>query len=70
MGETTNQIERRIDAERDQLGQNLHELQTKVEEATDWRLQFQKRPMAFIGAAFGTGLLFALVAGGRSRRYT
>ncbi|HSU57645.1 MAG TPA: hypothetical protein VLT36_26620 [Candidatus Dormibacteraeota bacterium] len=53
--------------ERGQLGQNLRELQSKVEQTTDWRLQFRKRPMAFIGAAFGGGLLLALMTGGRCR---
>ncbi len=67
MGQTSNQIERQIGAERGELGQNLHELQAKVEEVTDWRVQFQKRPIAIIGAAFGGGLLLASMTGGRSR---
>jgi len=71
MDEKSNQIERQIAAERGQLGQNLNELQSRVEEATDWRLQFQKRPMLMMGAALGGGLLLASVAGrqSRSRRY-
>jgi hypothetical protein len=66
MGEKSNQIERRIAAERGQLGQNLNELQSRVEEATDWRLQFQKRPMLMMGVALGGGLLLASVTGRRS----
>lgn len=72
MGEKSNQIERRIVAERGHLGQNLNELQSKVEQATDWRFQFQKRPMLMMGLAVGGGLLLASVTGGRSksrRRY-
>jgi hypothetical protein len=67
MGEKSNQIERRIIAERGQLGENLNELQSRVEEATDWRFQFQKRPMLMMGVALGGGLLLAGVTRGRSR---
>lgn len=67
MGEKSNQIERRIAAERGQLGRNLNELQTRVEQATDWRLQFQKRPLTILGAAFGGGVLLASLSGRRSR---
>jgi len=67
MGEKPDQIERLIQNERGQLGQNLNELQSKVQEATDWRVQFEKRPMLMMGIAVGGGLLLAAVTGGRSR---
>jgi hypothetical protein len=67
MGETSNQIERQIQAERGQLGQNLNELELKVQEVTDWRAQFQKRPMLMMGVAVGSGLLLASLTGRRSR---
>jgi hypothetical protein len=67
MGEKSNQIEQQIATERGQLGQNLNELQSRVEEATDWRFQFQKRPMVMMGVALGGGLLLAAVTGRRSR---
>lgn len=67
MGEKSSQIERRIAAERGELGQNLNELQSKVQEVTDWRIQFQKRPMLMLGVAVGGGLLLASVTGRRSR---
>jgi hypothetical protein len=53
MGEKADQIEREIQAERGQLGQHLNELQSKVQDFTDWRAQFQKRPMAMMGVAVG-----------------
>ena len=53
MGEKSNQIERQIQAERGELGRNLNELLSKVQEVTDWRAQFQKRPMVMIGVAAG-----------------
>lgn len=67
MDETANQIERQMSIERGRLGENLRELQTKVEETTDWRVQFRKRPMAIMGAALGGGLLLGLMTGGKSR---
>jgi hypothetical protein len=67
MGETSNQIERQIQAERGQLGQNLNELELKVQEVTDWRAQFKKRPVLMMGVAVGSGLLLALLTGQRSR---
>ena len=66
MGEKSNQIERQIVAERGHLGENLNELQSKVQEATDWRVQFQKRPMLMIGVAAGGGLLLASLSGRKS----
>lgn len=68
MGENSSQIERRIDTERDQLGQNLHELQSKVEGLTDWRAQFQKRPMVMMGVAIAGGMVLASMTGHKSRR--
>ncbi len=67
MGEKSNQIERAIQVERGQLGENLNELQSKVQEVTDWRVQFQKRPMLMVGVALGGGLLLASMTGRRSK---
>ncbi|MBV8808980.1 MAG: hypothetical protein JO033_09920 [Acidobacteriaceae bacterium] len=67
MGEKSDQIEREIVTERGQLGRNLNELQSKVQEVTDWRLQFQKRPMLMLGVAAGGGLLLASLSGRKSR---
>jgi hypothetical protein len=67
MGEKSDQIEREIQAERGQLGHNLNELQSKVQDFTDWRAQFQKRPIAMMGVAVGGGLLLASLTGRRSR---
>lgn len=69
MGEKSNQIEREIVAERGQLGQNLNELQSKVEEITDWRAQFQKRPMLMMGVALGGGVLLATMTRGRKSQF-
>ena len=66
MGETTNQIERHISEQRNELGDNIHELQQKVKTAFDWRAQVQERPGTVLAVAFGGGLLLSLLFGGKS----
>src|SRR3979490_2130786 len=65
MGETPDQIERHIYEKRSERGENIHELQQKVKTAVDWRAQFDQRPWVLMGAAFGGGMLLALLFGGR-----
>jgi hypothetical protein len=43
------------------LSRNIKDLQQRVGEMTDWRKQYEKRPFAFLGAAFGTGIALALL---------
>lgn len=57
MGQTAGQIESYIESKRVDLGENLRELETRVRSATDWRYQFESRPMWFLGAAVGGGML-------------
>lgn len=72
MAERSDEIKERIDAQRGELGENLHELERRVKSGTDWRVQMEKRPWVMLGAAFGTGMLIASVAGraGRSSSYS
>jgi hypothetical protein len=67
MDQTTDQIEAHIEDTRKDLGANLQELEVKVKSAADWRHQFRRNPMAMLGAAFGGGVLLALLAGKRRR---
>jgi hypothetical protein len=67
MGEKTNQIEQHIREQRNELGQNISELQQKVRDTVDWRAQFEQRPMTMIGLAVGGGLLLSALVGSRSR---
>ncbi|PWU01066.1 MAG: hypothetical protein C5B51_23790 [Terriglobia bacterium] len=67
MGERSDQIARRIEETRGDLGSNLRELETKVKDAADWRKQFQKSPLTMIAIALGGGLLLSRVLGGSSR---
>lgn len=69
MGESTNQIEREIAAERDNLGKNLNELEDKAKSMTDWRSHFNKNPMTMIAVAFGGGIVLASVLGGSKRNH-
>ncbi len=68
MGQTTHQIEAHIESTRENLGSNLHELETKVRAVTDWKQQFRQRPMTMLGVAFGGGILLATMLGGRTSR--
>jgi hypothetical protein len=61
MGETSDQIERHIEAKRDELQQNLRELARKVKLATDWRHQFRNHTAPMIAAAFGAGMLLSVL---------
>lgn len=67
MGEKSDQIERHIEEQRNELGENISELQEKVKSAVDWRAQFQQRPMVMMGIAFGGGMLLSALIGGRSK---
>ena len=71
MGENPAEIEHDIELRRERLSRNIKDLQQRVGDMKDWRKQFEKRPLAFIGAAFGAGLAVALLipnANGGSHR--
>jgi hypothetical protein len=68
MGQTTHQIEAHIENTRENLGSNLHELETKVRAVTDWKQQFRQRPMTMLGVAFGGGILLATMLNGKRSR--
>lgn len=77
MAEDPATIESEIRSTRQRLGSNLQELETRVRDATDWRVQFERHTGAFIGAAFGAGVLLSLLVGrrrsardARSRNYS
>lgn len=63
MGEKPDQIERHIYEKRNELGENINELQRKVKTEVDWRTQFDRRPLAMVGIAFGGGLLLSMLIG-------
>ncbi|HEY6340052.1 MAG TPA: DUF3618 domain-containing protein [Bryobacteraceae bacterium] len=63
MAEEPNQIKRHIDATRDELGENVHELGRRVKEATDWRTYFDKSPMTMLALAFAGGVVVSTFVG-------
>jgi hypothetical protein len=66
MGQTTDELRNRIENQRDQFEDNINEIEGRVKHATDWRAQFDERPMALIAAAFGGGALLGMLLGGGS----
>ncbi len=61
MDERTSEIVKEIFDERQKLGDNLSELETKMREASDWRTYFNRNPWAAVGAALGGGLLLSKI---------
>lgn len=68
MDERPEQIEDHIRSTQRELGSNLQELEGKVKDATNWRVQFERHPVALLGIAFAGGLLLSAGLGGRRRR--
>lgn len=66
MGERTDQIERHIQRQRDELGDNFSELERKVKNAFDWRTQFQEHPGTMLGVALVGGALVGALLPSRS----
>jgi hypothetical protein len=63
MGEAPDQIRREIEQARSRLGRDLNELEYKVKSDTDQRVQCDRHPWAFVGAAFGGAFLLGWVIG-------
>ena len=59
MGERSDQIEQEIAETRNDLNENISELERKVKSAVDWRSQFEERPGAMLALAFGGGMILS-----------
>jgi hypothetical protein len=57
MGETPDEIKREIEQARERISSDLNQLEHRVKGALDWRAQFDRRPWAFVGGAFGAAFL-------------
>jgi hypothetical protein len=68
MGEKSDEIIDHIESQRDQLGRNLEELETRVKRTTDWKAHFEENPALMLGIALGGGLLLGALVGGKSER--
>jgi ElaB/YqjD/DUF883 family membrane-anchored ribosome-binding protein len=61
MGETPDEIKQEVEEARNRLGRDLNDLEYQVRRTLDWRTQFNRHPMAFIGAAFGLAFVIGLL---------
>ena len=57
----TDQILKNIADQRQKLGQDIAELENRVRDATDWRVQFDRHPWLGLGLAMGSGLLLSAI---------
>jgi len=64
MDEKSDEILNHIESQRDQLGRNLDELESRVKRTTDWRTHYENNPMLILGAALGGGILLGAIVGG------
>jgi len=69
MDRATDRIEQHLDQERQALRSNLEELEDRVRSVVDWRRQFRGNTAAFLGVAFGGGLLIGLMTARRAQAF-
>jgi ElaB/YqjD/DUF883 family membrane-anchored ribosome-binding protein len=69
MDERATEIVKDILDERQKLGDNLSELETKMREAANWRTYFNRNPWAVMGAALGGGLLLSRIVPPRRNKF-
>ena len=65
--DTTSQVQDKVEDVQHQVQDKVEEVQAKVKDATDWRTQFDRRPMVGVAVAFGGGVLLASMLGGGSK---
>ena len=59
MDESPDQIEEHIRSTREELGTHFRELESRLKNATNWRLQFERHTLLFVGAALAGGFLLS-----------
>jgi hypothetical protein len=59
--EEKDKIKQYIDKERDRLDQDLHEIEARFKNATDFRKRFQRNPGMFLGATMAGGFMLAML---------
>lgn len=59
MAESTDAIKQHIDTQRERLGENLHDLESQVKRAADWRMWVERKPLIALGVAFAGGVWLA-----------
>lgn len=61
MDERSDHIEEQIHRTRENLRDNLSELEHRVKNAFDWRAHFEERPLTMLTLALGGGMLLAVL---------
>jgi hypothetical protein len=69
MAQETRRIMDHIESEREQLGENLDEIESRIKDAADPKAWFNKRPAMILGAAAAAGLGLGLLVSSRSSGY-
>ena len=62
MGQTPDDIKLEIEQARERLGADLNRLEYQVKHTLDWRTHFDRKPWAFVGAAFGAAFLIGWIS--------
>lgn len=69
MDESPDALRQTIASTQEDLSRNLEALESKGQDLVDWRVHFEKRPLALLGVAFVGGMVAAnMVSGGRPSR--
>lgn len=66
MADEPNEIKNHIDYTRRELNGNLHELEDRVKQATDWRTYVNRYPFTVVGLAFTGGVALSMLTKGSS----
>ena len=66
MAQTADEIRQHIEVRRTRIAQDINELESRVRETVDFKEQFRRHTGAMLGSAFGVGLLFGLMTGGKA----
>jgi len=70
MVQETRRIMEHIETEREQLGDNLDEIESRIKDATDPRAWFERNPLLILGAAAAGGLVLGLLCTSKSSEDT
>lgn len=69
MAQTSDEIVREIELERERLAGKIDELESYVREKADVRAYYERKPWAFVGGAALSGVLLAMMMlSGNGRR--
>ena len=61
-------IRGQIEEHRQELVENVRELETRVKNIADWRQRFQQNPAMMLGASFAGGLVLSWLTRGHDGR--